>query len=54
MAVNPPIINNIVKESDANDRLAKRAHKIRTPFTKPACIKAYAGVGDVTVDSNQR
>ena len=54
MAVRPPITSKRVRESDSSSKGAKRVSKIPAPFTKPACIRAEAGVGAVMLESSQR
>jgi hypothetical protein len=39
---------------EANRTVENKANKIPEPFTKPACINAEAGVGEVIAESNQR
>jgi hypothetical protein len=53
-AVKPPIIKRMINVFEANRTVENKANKIPEPFTKPACINAEAGVGEVIAESNQR
>jgi hypothetical protein len=37
----------MIKVFEANNTVENKANKIPEPFTKPACINAEAGVGEV-------
>ena len=53
-AANPQAVKAVKAESSATNNVAKSDSKIPAPFTKPACINADAGVGDVIADNSQR
>ena len=54
IAVSPPTINRIFNVLDVKIKVENKANNIPEPFTKPACINADAGVGEVMDESNQR